>query len=83
MVCLCVVEGLCLVLHHILTKMRPCLMPSLLGLSAMVHRNTNEYMDASNMDCIAPSSAMAGSVRVCGCRVVVFVEVVVVCVGAV
>jgi hypothetical protein len=44
------------------------LMPSLLGDMAIVHRNTNEYMDASNMDCMAPSSAIAGSaVCVCVC----------------
>jgi hypothetical protein len=46
------------------TKISPCLMASLLGLRAMVHRNTKEYMLASNMDCIAPSSAMAGSAGV-------------------
>jgi hypothetical protein len=44
-----------------LTKMRPCLMDSLLGLMDIVHRNTKEYMAASNIAWIAPSSAMQGS----------------------
>jgi hypothetical protein len=43
------------------TKISPCLMASLLGLMAIVHRNTKLYMDASNSDCMPPSSAMAGS----------------------
>ena len=30
-------------------------------LSAGVHRKTKVYMDASNSDCIAPSSAILGS----------------------
>jgi hypothetical protein len=34
-----------------------------LGLSAGVHRNTNVYMEASNSDCITPSSAMRRSVQ--------------------
>ncbi len=33
------------------------------GLSAGVHRNTNVYMDASNSDCMAPSSAMRRSLQ--------------------
>jgi hypothetical protein len=44
-----------------LTKINPCLMASLFGLMASVHRNTKEYMDASNSDCMPPSSAIAGS----------------------
>lgn len=48
-----------------LTKMSPCLMASLLGDRAIVHRNTKEYMLASNIDCIAPSRAIAGSACVC------------------
>ncbi len=36
------------------------------GLRAGVHRNTKVYMDASNMACMAPSSAMRGSACACG-----------------
>ena len=38
----------------IVAKIMPCGMSSPFGPSAGVHRNTNEYIDASNSDCIAP-----------------------------
>ncbi len=42
-------------------KMSPWGIFSPLGLSAGVHRNTKVYIDASNSDCMAPSSAMRWS----------------------
>jgi hypothetical protein len=39
-------------------KIMPCGMISPCGLSAGVHKNTKEYMEASNRDCMAPSIAI-------------------------
>lgn len=42
-------------------KIKPCGISSSFGLKAGVHRNTNVYMDPSNRDCMAPSSAIFSS----------------------